>query len=56
MATVKLRPIARLVKTLLERQIRRVGARTLAAFKFLVENGTPPQGKHRLLPRGTVTH
>jgi hypothetical protein len=54
-ADVELKPIARLVEPLLERQIMRVGARTLAAFKFLVENGTPPPGKHRRLPRATVT-
>jgi Polyketide cyclase / dehydrase and lipid transport len=32
-------------------QFKRMGPRTLAAFKYLVENGEPPQGKHSRLPR-----
>jgi hypothetical protein len=47
--------ITRLLEPIFARQIRRVGARTLAAFKFLVENGTPPRGPHRRLPRAAAT-
>jgi carbon monoxide dehydrogenase subunit G len=56
-ADVKLRGglIARLLEPLFERQIRRVGSRTLAAFKFLVETGSPPGEKHRWLPVAPVT-
>jgi hypothetical protein len=43
--------MGRLLEPLFARQIRRVGLRTLAAFKFLVENGRPPRGKHASLPR-----
>jgi carbon monoxide dehydrogenase subunit G len=47
--------IARLLEPVLERRLKRVGTRTLAAFKFLVETGSPPQGKHRRLPRTAAT-
>ena len=47
--------ITRLLEPIFARQIGRVGAKTLAAFKFLVENGTPPRGPHRRLPRAAAT-
>ena len=47
--------ITRLLEPIFARQVRRVGARTLAAFKFLVENGTAPQGPHRRLPRAAAS-
>jgi hypothetical protein len=47
--------VTRLLEPIFARQVRRVGARTLAAFKFLVENGTSPRGPHRRLPRAAAT-
>ena len=47
--------ITRLLEPIFARQVRRVGARTLAAFKFLVESGTPPRAPHRRLPRAAAT-
>ena len=47
--------LTRLVEPIFARQVSRVGARTFAAFKFLVENGTPPRGSHRRLPRAAAT-
>jgi hypothetical protein len=46
--------LGRLLEPLFARQVKRVGPSTLAAFKFLVENGRPPQGKHALLPAAPV--
>ena len=42
--------LSRLVSPLLSRQIDRVAKRTLAAFKYLVEHGEAPPGKHSRLP------
>jgi hypothetical protein len=42
--------IGRLLEPLVAYQINRVGRRALAAFKYLVEHGEPPQGKHSRLP------
>jgi hypothetical protein len=36
-------------------QLNRVGPRTLAAFKYLVEHGEPPRVKHAQLPRVAAT-
>jgi hypothetical protein len=41
----------RLLEPMLAWQLNRVGPRTLAAFKYLVENGEPPRVKHAKLPR-----
>jgi carbon monoxide dehydrogenase subunit G len=40
----------RLLEPLVRRQSSRIGPRTLAAFKYLVENGEPPTVKHAELP------
>jgi hypothetical protein len=32
-------------------QFKRMGPRTLAAFKFLIEHGEPPHGQHSRLPK-----
>jgi hypothetical protein len=41
---------ARLLEPLLRVQFRRMGPRTLAAFKYLVEHGEPPRTRHAKLP------
>jgi len=41
----------RVLEPLVAYQSRRMGRRTMAAFKFLVENGRPPDIKHAKLPR-----
>lgn len=41
--------LARLLEPLVSRQIQRVGTRTLAALKYLVEHGEPPPVRHRRL-------
>ena len=43
--------VGRPLEPLLAVQLNRVGRRTLAAFKYLVEHGEPPQVKHATLPR-----
>jgi hypothetical protein len=35
-------------------QLNRIGPRTLAAFKYLVEHGEPAQVKHANLPRAAA--
>jgi hypothetical protein len=42
--------VGRLLEPLVARQLRRIGPRTLAAFKYLVENGRPPAVEHAKLP------
>jgi Polyketide cyclase / dehydrase and lipid transport len=44
-------PLARLLEPLVAYQLNRIGSRTLAAFKYLVERGEPPKVKHAKLPR-----
>jgi hypothetical protein len=41
--------LGRLLEPLVVHQTRRVGARSLAAFKYLVEHGEPPQERHAKL-------
>ena len=48
---LKGRPLARLLEPFVAYQLKRIGPRTLAAFKYLVEHGQPPQVKHAKLPR-----
>ena len=48
---VKGGPLGRLLDPLLAWQSRRMGARALAAFKYLVENGHPPAMPHSKLPK-----
>lgn len=43
--------VGRLLEPLLTIQLRRVGSRTLAAFKYLVEHGEPPPVRHSKLPQ-----
>ena len=52
-ATVELKGgrLGRLLEPLVRRQIRRVAARTLAAFAYLLENGEAPTIRHARLPR-----
>jgi hypothetical protein len=42
--------VGRFASRLVAWQIRRVGQRTLAAFKYLVEEGEPPRVRHARLP------
>lgn len=42
--------LSRLLEPVLAIQFRRMGPRTLAAFKYLVENGEAPSAKHARLP------
>ena len=42
--------ISRPFSPLLSRQLDRVAKRTLTAFKYLVEHGEPPPGRHSRLP------
>jgi len=44
-------PLGRPLEPIVARQLNRIGLRTLAAFKYLVEHGEPPQVKHAKLPR-----
>ena len=41
----------RLLEPIVAYQFNRIGPRTLAAFKYLVEHGEPPKIKHAKLPR-----
>jgi Polyketide cyclase / dehydrase and lipid transport len=43
--------LGRLLEPIFTFQLNRVGPRTLAAFKYLVEHGEPPKVKHAKLPR-----
>jgi hypothetical protein len=43
--------LGRLLEPIVTYQFNRIGPRTLAAFKYLVENGKPPRGKHAKLPK-----
>lgn len=47
--------LARLLEPLVARQTRRVGLRTLAAFKYLVEQGEPPPVRHARLVTAPAT-
>jgi ligand-binding SRPBCC domain-containing protein len=44
-------PLGRLLEPFAAYQSNRIGRRTLAAFKYLVEHGQPPPVKHAKLPR-----
>jgi hypothetical protein len=44
-------PLGRLLEPFVAYQLKRVGPRTLAAFKYLVEHGEPPKVRHAKLPR-----
>ncbi len=44
-------PFARLLEPFVAHQLKRMGPRTLAAFKYLVEHGEPPKVRHAKLPR-----
>jgi ligand-binding SRPBCC domain-containing protein len=44
-------PVGRLLEPIVAFQLNRIGPRTLAAFKYLVEHGEPPHVKHAKLPR-----
>jgi Polyketide cyclase / dehydrase and lipid transport len=46
--------LGRLFEPIVAFQLRRIGPRTLAAFKYLVEHGKPPAVKHAKLPRAAV--
>jgi len=41
----------KLLEPIVSYQFNRIGPRTLAAFKYLVEHGEPPPGKHSKLPK-----
>lgn len=43
--------VGRLLEPIVAYQFKRIGPRALAAFKYLVEHGEPPQVKHSLLPK-----
>jgi Polyketide cyclase / dehydrase and lipid transport len=43
--------IGRLLEPIVAYQFKRIGPRALAAFKYLVEHGEPPQVKHSQLPK-----
>jgi hypothetical protein len=43
--------IGRLLEPIVAHQMNRIGPRTLAAFKYLVEHGAPPPVKHAKLSR-----
>ncbi len=44
-------PLGRLLEPIVAYQLNRIGPRTLAAFKYLVEHGESPPVKHAKLPR-----
>jgi hypothetical protein len=46
--------IGRLLEPIVAYQFNRIGPRTLAAFKYLVEHGEPPKLKHAKLPRAAT--
>lgn len=43
-----------LLEPIVAHQLKRIGPRTLAAFKYLVEHGRPPAIKHAKLPRAAA--
>jgi Polyketide cyclase / dehydrase and lipid transport len=43
--------LGKLLEPIVAFQFNRIGPRTLAAFKYLVEHGRPPQVRHARLPR-----
>ena len=43
--------VGKLLEPLMRFASNRIGSDSLSAFKFLVENGKPYEGKHSLLPR-----
>jgi len=43
--------VGKLLEPIAAYQFKRMGPRTLAAFKYLVEHGEPPAMKHAKLPR-----
>jgi hypothetical protein len=43
--------VGKLLEPIAAYQFKRMAPRTLAAFKHLVEQGTPPEGRHSQLPR-----
>ena len=47
--------VGRLLEPIVAYQLNRVGPRTLAAFKYLVEHGEQPRVKHAQLPRVAAT-
>jgi len=48
-------PFGRLLEPIMALAFRRMGSNSLAAFKYLVENGRPYAGKHSDLPRAAAT-
>ena len=48
---VRALPVGRLLEPFVAYQLNRIGPRTLAAFKYLVEYREPPRVKHAKLPR-----
>jgi Polyketide cyclase / dehydrase and lipid transport len=47
--------LGRLLEPLISRQIERMGRRSLAAFKYLVEHGEPPRVKHAKLAPAPIS-
>jgi hypothetical protein len=47
--------LGRLLEPLITRQIRRMGRRSLAAFKYLVDHGEPPRVPHAKLAPAPIT-
>ena len=47
--------LGKLLELVMRPMMRRLGAPTLAAFKYFVENGRPFEGKHSSLPSAAVT-
>jgi len=48
-------PFGRLLEPIMALAFRRMGSNSLAAFKYLVENGRPYAGRHSDLPRAAAT-
>lgn len=48
-------PLERLLEPIMAAMFRKMGANSLAAFKYLVENGHPYEGKHSELPKASAT-
>jgi Polyketide cyclase / dehydrase and lipid transport len=47
--------VGKLLEPLMGLAMRRMAPNSLAAFKYLVENGRPYEGKHSTLPRAAVS-
>lgn len=47
--------LGRLFEPLMAFAMRKMAPNSLAAFKYLVENGRPYQGRHSTLPRAAVS-